>query len=199
MTTYTVRGHPELDEITAYDENKLTKVIEEYNEWYDRHIHENDRKQSNQDSWAYAIYHIKDDINQNMVGELSTLEETQAVEGKGYSCFPVSYIFSQIDTIREELLSQEVHPTLLEYEPELLMDILNKLEICTRHVIQNTSIQRLHAKSWVHTDALRGHGRTPRTHELDMREDALLAPVERMSQPDISTLLCQMNQLCVST
>ena len=199
MTTYTVRGHPELDEITAYDKNKLTKVIEEYNEWYDRHKHENDRKQPGQTRWAYAIYHIKDDINKNMVDELSTLEETQAVKGNGYSSFHIYALFSEIDTIREELLSQEVHPTLLEYEPELLMDILNKLEICTRHVIQNTSIQRLHAKSWVHTDALRGHGSTQRTHELDMREDALLAPVERTSQPDISTLLCQMNQLCVST
>jgi hypothetical protein len=196
MTTYTVRRHPELDEITAYDKNKLTKVIEEYNEWYDRHKHENDRNQPGQTDWAYAIYDIKDYINKNMVDELSTLEETQAVEGNGHSCFPVSFIFSQIDTIREELLSQEVHPTLLQHEPELLMDILNKLEICTRHVIQNTSIQRLHAKSWVHTDALRGHGRT---HELGVREDALLAPVERTSQSDISTLLCQMNQLCVST
>ena len=196
MTTYTVRKHPELDEITAYDNDKLTKVIEEYNEWYDRHKHENDRKHTGQASWAYAIYHIKDYINENMVDELSTLEETQAVEGNGYSCFPVSFIFSQIDTIREELLSQEVHPTLSQYEPELLMDILNKLEICTRHVIQNTSIQRLHAKSWVHTDALRGHART---HELGVREDALLAPVERTSQSDISTLLYQMNQLCVST
>ena len=196
MTTYTVRGHPELDEITDYDKNKLTKVIEEYNEWYDRHKHENDRKQPGQVSWAYAIYHIKDYINKNMVDELSTLEETQAVKGNGYSSFHIYALFSEIDTIREELLSQEVHPTLLEYEPELLMDILNKLEICTRHVIQNTSIQRLHAKSWVHTDALRGHGRT---HELGVREDALLAPVERTSQSDISTLLCQMNQLCVST
>ena len=145
------------------------------------------------------MYKIKDYINENMVDELSTLKETQAVKGNGYSSFAVYTLFSEIDTIREELLSQEVHPTLLEYEPELLMDILNKLEICTRHVIQNTSIQRLHAKSWVHTDALRGHGSTQRTHELDMREDALLAPVERTSQPDISTLLCQMNQLCVST
>lgn len=195
MTTYTVRRHPELDDITDYDKNKLTKAIEGYNDWYDRHEHEKDRKQSGQAGWAYAIYNIKDYINKNMVDELSTLEETQAVKGNGYSCFPVSYIFSQIDTIREELLEQNVHPTLLQYEPELLMDILNKLEICTRHVIQNTSIQRLHAKSWVHTDALREHGRT---HELGGREDALLAPVERTSHSDISTLLCQMNQLCVS-
>jgi hypothetical protein len=189
-----VRTHPELDDITAYDKDKLTKVIQEYNEWYDRHQHENDRKQPGQDGWAYAIYRIKDYINENMVDELSKLEETQSIKGNGYSCFPVSSIFSEIDTIRTELLDPEVHPTLLKYEPVLLMDILNNLEICTRHVIQNTSIQRLHAKSWVHTDALR-HGRS---HELDAR-DALLAPVERTSQSDISTLLYQMNQLCVST
>jgi hypothetical protein len=34
------------------------------------------------------------------------------------------------------------------------MDILNKLEIYTRHVIQNTSIQRLHKRSWVQSDII---------------------------------------------
>ena len=148
MTTYTVRRHPELDDITDYDKYKLTKVIEEYNEWYDRHNHESDRKKPSQASWAYAMYHIKDYINENMVDELSKLEETQAVEGKGLSSFHVSALFSEIDTVREELLEHEVHQTLLQYEPVLLMDILNKLETCTRRVIQNTSIQRLHQKSW---------------------------------------------------
>ena len=196
MTTYTVRRHPELDEITDYDKNKLTKVIEEYNEWYDRHKHENVRKQSGQDSWAYAIYHIKDDINKNMVDELSTLEETQAVKGNGYSSFSVSYIFSQIDTIREELLSQEVHPTLLEYEPELLMDILNKLEICTRHVIQNTSIQRLHQKSWVHADTLRDLGGA---RALITTDDTVLPASVKTSHPeaDIGTLLHRIKQFRV--
>ncbi len=116
-----------------------------------------------------------------------TLEETQYIVGEGYSYFPVSVIFSDIDTIREELLEQQVHPTLLQMQPALIMDILNKLEICTRHVIQNTSIQRLHAKSWVHHDSLRGHGGAD---DLSGRDDAWLAPVG-----GISTLLRQMKQL----
>jgi hypothetical protein len=188
MATYTVRRHPELDDITEHDKDKLTKVIEEYNKWYTRNVGVSDRKYTGQASWAYAIYKIKDFINENMVDKLSTLEETQGVQGDGFYIFPVSAIFSEIDTIREELLDQKVHQTLFQMEPVLLMDILNKLEICTRHVIQNTSIQRLHAKSWVHADSLHGHGGAD---ALSERHDALLAPVG-----GISTLMRQMKQLC---
>ena len=187
MATYTIRSHPELDEITECDKDKLTKVIGEYNKWYGRNVKVGDRSHPGQAMWAYAQYEIKDDINKNMVEALSTLEETQYIVGKGYSYFPVGIIFSDIDTIREELLGKKVHPTLLQMEPALLMDILNKLEICTRHVIQNTSIQRLHAKSWVHADSLGGHDRGD---ALSVRGDALLTPVG-----GISTLLCQMKQL----
>ena len=197
MATYTIRSHPELDEITECDKDKLTKVIGEYNKWYGRNVKVGDRSHPGQAMWAYAQYEIKDDINKNMVEALSTLEETQYIVGKGYSYFPVGIIFSDIDTIREELLGKKVHPTLLQMEPALLMDILNKLEICTRHVIQNTSIQRLHAKSWVHHDSLHLSG------------EALPAPAGRMPQgdeawrgggvipqkADITTLLRQMRQL----
>jgi hypothetical protein len=196
MTTYTVRGHPELDDITEYDKDKLTKVIEKYNEWYTRHNHESDRKKPSQAAWAYAMYDIKDYINENMIDELSTLEETQVVEGNGYSSFPVSSIFSKIDTIREELLEKTVHPTLLEMEPALLMDILNKLKMCTRYVIQNTSIQRLHQKSWVHADTLRDLGGA---HALITTDDAVLPASVKTSHPeaDIGTLLHRIKQFRV--
>jgi hypothetical protein len=73
-------------------------------------------------------------------------------------------------------------------KPEKLMAILDDLEVfCTRHVIQNTSIHRLHVKSWVHGDALDGRGGED---AVSGRDDALLAPVG-----GISSLLCQMKEL----
>jgi len=122
-----------------------------------------------------------------MVNVLSTLKETTYVEGMGESFFPVSLMFSNIDTIRKEYMSNHPHRTLMEKEPEKLMPILDDLEICTRHVIQNTSIRRLHVKSWVHSDALGGDGGG---ESLSGGDDALLAPVG-----EISSLLCQMKEL----
>jgi hypothetical protein len=181
-----MRAHPELDEITEYDEKKLAEVIQRYNKWYNKHVTTSERQQS-ADTWAYAIWEIYDKINDNMVNELSTLEETKYVKGKGFSFFPVSHIFSDIDTIRKEYMSNHPHRTLMEKEPEKLMPILYDLEICTRHVIQNTSIRRLHVKSWVYSDALGGQG------VIDApsgRGDASLTPVG-----EISSLLCQMKEL----
>ena len=66
-------------------------------------------------------------------------------------------------------------------EPVLLMDILNKLEICTRHVIQNTSIQRLHQKSWVHADNLRDLGGA---RALITTDDAVLPASGRTNHPE---------------
>ncbi len=126
-------------------------------------------------------------INENMVDELSRLEETKGVMGKGFSSFPVLEMFLYTDTIRDNYLSETPHSTLLKMKPEKLMTILYDLEICTRHVIQNASIRRLHVKSWVHSDALGGQG------VIDVpsgRGDAWLAPVG-----EISSLLCQMKEL----
>jgi hypothetical protein len=187
MTTYTVRGHPELDAITEYDKRKLAGVIEKYKKWYERNVKEGDREQTGKDRWAFAIHKIKDIINENMVDKLSTLEETKRDMGKGFSYFPVSEMFLYIDTIREKYLSKTPHPTLLKMKPEKLMAILDDLEICTRHVIQNTSIRRLHVKSWVHSDALGGKGVIDASSG---RGDALLAPVG-----EISSLLCQMKEM----
>jgi hypothetical protein len=181
--TYT--GNHNLSDISEYDEDKLTKVIEEYNQWYGKHVKESDREYKNQSAWAYAIYEIKDTINKNMVDSLSTLEETQVPDGEGQRYFDVSHLFLRIDNIREELISQVVHQTLLEMDTVLLTDILNKLEICTRHVIQNTSIRRLESKSQAHAASLLGHGPGGALHA----KDALLPPVL-----GISTLLRQMKQ-----
>jgi hypothetical protein len=175
----------DLSHISEYDEDKLTKVIDEYNQWYGIHVKESDREHKNQTAWAYAIYEIKDAINKNMVDSLCTLEETQVPAGEGRRYFDVSHLFLRIDNIREELISQVVHKTLLEMDPVLLTDILNKLEICTRHVIQNTSIRRLEAKSQAHAASLLGHGAGGELHATD----ALLPPVL-----GISTLLRQMKQ-----
>ena len=193
-TTYTVRTHPELDDLSTYDEDELNKVIGQYKKWYNRNVNPRDRKPPNQAAWAYAIYHTKDFIDQNMVKELRTMEDTQGTEGDGYELFPDKALFTEIDTIREALLETTVHPSLFTMEPVLLMDILNKLEICTRHVIQNTSIQRLHKKSWVHADALRGHGGAD---ALRVSDAAFQPPASMMSQPeaDISTLLREMQHL----
>jgi hypothetical protein len=159
-------------------------------------VKESDRLLANQAVWSYATYHIKDIIDQNMVHALSTLEETQGIEGEGFSCFDVHVLLQYIDTIHRELQQKEVHQTLKEMGSVKLMDILNKLEICTRRVIQNTSIQRLHQKSWVHADALHGNGGA---HALSVSDAVFQAPVGRRSQPDanITTLLRQMRQLCV--
>jgi hypothetical protein len=51
-----------------------------------------------------------------MVDALTTLEETQEVVGEGWTVFPVRALFSQIDTVREELLEERVHPTLFNME-----------------------------------------------------------------------------------
>jgi hypothetical protein len=165
---------------------KLTEVIKRYNKWYNKHVTTSERQHST-DTWAYAIWEIYDKINENMVNVLSTLEETKHVKGIGESFFPVSLMFSDIDTIRNEYISPYPHPTLMKKDPEKLMAILYDLEICTRHVIQNTSIRRLHVKSWVHSDALGGQGGG---ESLSGRDDASLAPVG-----DISSLLCQMKEL----
>ncbi len=186
MATYTVRGHTELDKIAEYDKKKLAGVIRRYNEWYNKHVTKSERQHS-ADTWAYAIWEIYDRINENMVNVLSTLEETKYAEGMGESFFPVSLMFSNIDTIRKEYMSKHPHPTLMEKDPTKLMAILDDLEICTRHVVQNTSIRRLHAKSWVHSDALGGRGGG---ESVSGRGEALLAPVGEMS-----SLLFQMKEL----
>ena len=186
MATYTMRGHPELDEITEYDKKKLAVVIKKYNKWYGENVTESERQHTGQARWAYAIYEIKDYINKNMVDALSTLEETRGVVGKGYSYFPVREIFRCIDDIRKDYLSTPPHVSLLEKNPEKLMAILDELEICTRHVIQNASIQRLHAKSWVHSDALGVNGGG---ESVSGGDDALVGP------GGISSLLGQMKEL----
>jgi hypothetical protein len=124
-TTVTVRKHPELDELSEHDQEKLTEVIVEYNNWYDRNNHESRRNRPSMASWARAFFTIKDIL-----------------------------LFDAIDIIR---LSELKQPGVIPWEPVWLMDILNKLETCTRRVIQNTSIQRLHKKSWVHADLLSDH------------------------------------------
>jgi hypothetical protein len=187
MATYTVRRHPELDAITEYDKEKLAEVIEQYNEWYNKHVKASDRQNSG-DTWTYAIWEIYDKINENMVNVLSTLEETKYVKGKGYSFFSVSPMFSNIDIIRNEYISPHPHPTLMNMEPEKLMPILDDLEVYTRRVIQNTSIRRLHAKSWVHSDALVVNGGG---ESVSGRDDALVGP------GGISSLLGRMKQTCI--
>jgi hypothetical protein len=187
MATYTVRGHPELDAITDYDKGKLAEVIRKYNEWFERNVKESDREQKAKATWASAIYEINDMINKNMVDKLSTLEETTGYVGSGANTFfPVLVLFSKVRNIRREYLSKTPHRTLLNMEPEKLMPILDELEICTRHVIQNTSIRRLHAKSWVHSDALGVSG-----GGVSGRDDAWLAP------GGISSLLGQMKETCI--
>ena len=195
-TTYTVRTHPELDELSTYDEDELNKVIGQYKKWYNRNVNPRDRKPPNQAAWAYAIYHTKDFIDQNMVKKLRTMEDTQGTEGDGYELFPVKALFTEIDTIREALLETTVHPSLFTMEPVLLMDILNKLEICTRHVIQNTSIQRLHQKSWTHANALRDLGGS---RALITTDDAVLPASVKTShqEANVVTLLHHMKQLRV--
>lgn len=189
MTTYTAKRYFVLDEISNYDQEELKKVIKQYKQWYKRHIKESDRIPKNQASWAYAIYEIKDFIDKNTVDYLSTLDETQEVWG-------VKELFSAIDKIREELLEQNVHPTLSEKEPVLLMHVLNKLEIYTRYVIQNTSIQRLHQKSWVHADTLHDVGGA---RALITTDDSVLPASGRTNHPEanVVTLLHRIKQLRV--
>ncbi len=150
----TVRKHPELDELSEYDTKKLTEVIVEYNKWYHKHDLERHRQQKDiwdMKRWESAIFAIKDIFHENMEVALSTLEETVWVAGE-YRHFPVQKLFERIDSLREELT--EPPEVLLQYKPVFLMDILNDLQTYTRRVIQNTSIQRLHKKSWVHADLL---------------------------------------------
>lgn len=145
MTTYEIR-HPEFDDISEYDKENLIEVIAQYNKWHDKHHDDGDIKRGKQSGdalWADAIFDIKCDINNDMVKKLTTLQDTQYVAGQGFSYFDIAEIFSHIDAIRNELQDKIVHPSLLNMQPELLMGILNKLEMCTRHVIQNTSIRRL--------------------------------------------------------
>lgn len=197
MTTYTVRNHPELDEIAKYDKDKLVEVIEQYNQWYSQHVNNDHRIHGSQYLWSYAIYNIKDYLDENMVEKLTTLEETKGSVQKGsYSVYPVSELLSAIDTIRRALLEENVYPTLSKMQPPLLMDILNKLELCTRRVIQNTSIRRLHEKSWTHADALASnHG----GHSLRVTDAGEKEPVTRLSHlsANTSSLLWDMKQLCV--
>ena len=176
----------ELNQITDYDKDKLSKVINQYQEWYMRNMEKNAR-QSSQAAWAYAIHDIEAYIDKNMVHALSTLEETQGSEEE--VCFPVSDLFSDIDSVRKELRKQTVHPTLSEKEPALLMDILNKLEICTRRVIQNTSIARLHKKIWVYADALHDLGGS---HALSGEEPP---SVRSTSHPEVDIVKVHTDRL----
>jgi hypothetical protein len=44
MTTYTLWIHPELNDISECDKNKLIEVIKQYNAWYIRHVDDSHRK-----------------------------------------------------------------------------------------------------------------------------------------------------------
>jgi hypothetical protein len=131
-----------------------------------------------------------------MVEELTTLEDTIGVEGEAYSIYPVGALLRAVDIIRRALLEKKVHPTLSMMQTKLLMNILNKLELCIRRVIQNTSIRRLHKKSWAHADALAGnHG----GHALAITHAGENEPVRKLSHlpASTSTLLRDMKQLYV--
>jgi hypothetical protein len=196
MATYTVRKHPELDEIAEYDKDKLIEVINQYKTWYSQNVNDDHRKYQNQDLWSYATYHIKDFLYENMVEELTTLEDTKGVEGEAYSICPVGALLREIDIIRQALSKKKVHSTLSMMQPKPLINILNKLEICIRRVIQNTSIRRLHKKSWAHADALAGnHG----GHALAITHAGENEPVRKLSHlpASTSTLLRDMKQLYV--
>jgi hypothetical protein len=196
MATYTVRKHAELDEIASYDKDKLIEVINQYKTWYRRNVNDDDRQHQNQVLWSYATYHIKDFLDEHMVEELTTLEDTIGVEGEAFSIYPVGALLREVDIIRRALLEKKVHPTLSMMQPKLLINILNKLELCIRRVIQNTSIRRLHEKSWIHTDALAGN---LGGHALGVTHAGENEPVRRLSHlpASTSTLLRDMKQLYV--
>lgn len=145
-----VRKHVELDELAQYDKNKLTKVIDKYNKWYSRYYKHNLESHRIASRAADAIFNIEKILHENTEVELSTLEDTVWGDG-AYTHFPVQELFEQIDILRPYLTNAGSES---EYEPELLMDIVNELEKYTRCVIQNTSMQRLHKKSWEHVDLL---------------------------------------------
>ena len=196
MATYTVRKHAELDEIAEYDKDKLIEVINQYKTWYTRNVNDDHRQQQGQVLWSYATYHIKDFLDEHMVEELTTLEDTIGVEGEAFSMYPVGALLREVDIIRKALTRTPVHSTLSMMQPAKLMDILNKLELCIRRVIQNTSIRRLHKKSWAHADALAGnHG----GHALGVTDAGENEPVRRLSHlpANTSTLLRDMKQLYV--
>jgi hypothetical protein len=131
-----------------------------------------------------------------MVEELTTLADTIGVEGEASSTYPVSALLREVDNIRKALTQPPVHPTLKTMQPAPLMDILNKFELCIRRVIQNTSIRRLHEKSWTHADALAGnHG----GHALAITHAGENEPVRRLSHlpASTSTLLRDMKR-CIN-
>ena len=184
MATYTVRSHPELNELAEYDKDKLIEVINQYKTWYRRNVNDNHRQDPNQDLCFYAMYHIKDFLDENMVEELTTLEDTKGLEGEAYSVWPVSALLREVDNIRKALTRTPVHPALKTMQTKLLMNILNKLELCIRRVIQNTSIRRLHKKSWAHADALAGnHG----VYALGFTHAGENEPVRKLSHLPAST------------
>lgn len=166
-TTVTVQKHPELDELAACDKHSLEEVIVEYNHWYDTNKYEKDRHQ--QFWWISPIINIKDILHTSDMDALSSLTETVFVAGYTsagrYTMFPVEELFRNIDILRKHLLTKESPQKALADG----MYILNKLETCIRRVIQNTSIQRLHQKIWVHADLLANKKKLPEEQALRQR------------------------------
>ena len=114
MATYEIR-HPELDDVSDYDKDKLIEAIEQYNKWHDKHHDDSDRKRGKQSGdalWANAIYDLKRDINEDMVETLTTLEDTQRQDTRQIlRSFQAPLIFDNIDIIRNELQNETVHQT----------------------------------------------------------------------------------------
>jgi hypothetical protein len=174
--------------VSEYDVDKLNRTIEQYNKWFDENHSDGEKKRGRQSGdalWSHAMYELKRDVNDDMVEKLTTLKDTQHVAGKGVSSFQVSLIFSNIDNIRNALQDEMVHPSLSNKQPELLMDILNKLEMCTRHVIQNTSIQRLRRNA---VSAQKGWGSSSKEH---VGVSQLLSRLEIMQNGDCGDQICK--------
>jgi hypothetical protein len=132
-----------LSDIAMNDKQELDTVIQLFNAWCKRHDYDSPTL-GMQELWSHSIYHIKNHVSHNLLLHLTTFEEKQAVHGEGVSnVVDVKSLFVDIDTVRKALMDKTVDPMLLQMEPELLLDIINKLEIFTRHVIHNTSLQKL--------------------------------------------------------
>ena len=91
MATYEIR-QPELDDSSEYDKDKLIEAIAQYNKRHDENHYSSDIKREGNDLWAHAIYDLKREVNDNMVKQLTTLEDTRHVAGQGFSYFPVTEI-----------------------------------------------------------------------------------------------------------
>ena len=170
-----VKRHPEIELIKDYDNEKLNKLIKTYRRWYKKHA---GVQGTNEVKWANSMHSLMKDLNDhNYVKRLTT--EAELLHGQnGYSYTNTKSLLTYIDDILQAIENNKLE----DESPQRLEDILIDLHDTIRNVTYNTSIIRLHQRSWAQSDAIEEIKRALQSESIPdvLKPDKLLTRLQNI-------------------